>query len=114
MRANERMGISVPQPKAWKERCQVAATCARSMKIALPIAVDGMDDYVERCYSGMPDRLAVVARGGELVYYGARGPRGFKPEEAAAALKRELARAPRPTAAERRRDLEDALDSALD
>jgi hypothetical protein len=81
MRANDRVGISVAQPKAEAERLAVAHTCCSSLEINMPLLVDGMDDRVGHAYSGMPDRLYVIDRAGRVAYKSGRGPFGFKPGE---------------------------------
>ncbi len=45
-----------------------------------------MNDRVGHLYSGMPDRLYVIDRGGRVVYKGGRGPFGFKVREMEQAL----------------------------
>ena len=52
----------------------------------MPMVVDSMDDRVGHAYSGMPDRLYVIDRGGKVAYKGGRGPFGFKPGEMEQAL----------------------------
>jgi hypothetical protein len=84
--SNDRAGIKVKQPRARKERLQVARTCCSSLEIKMPVLVDEMDDRVGHAYSGMPDRLYVLDREGRVVYKGGRGPFGFKPGEMEQAL----------------------------
>jgi hypothetical protein len=91
-RSNEREGIDVKQPRTVEERSSVAKTCAAQLEIAMPIVIDGLDNAVEAAYSGWPDRIAVVGKGGKLVYYGDKGPRGFDPLGMQTALKAELSR----------------------
>ncbi len=45
-----------------------------------------MENTTEKAYSGWPDRLCVVDVNGKIAYYGAKGPKGFNPLEAEAAL----------------------------
>ncbi len=45
-----------------------------------------MDDRVGHAYSGMPDRLYLIDRGGRVAYKGGRGPFGFKSGELEQAL----------------------------
>ena len=81
MKANDRVGISVAQPKAEAERLAVAHTCCSSLEINMPLLVDGMDDRVGHAYSGMPARLYLIDRDGKVAYKSGRGPFGFKPNE---------------------------------
>ncbi len=49
--------------------------------------MDNMEDTTERAYQGWPDRIYIVGLDGKIVYAGAKGPQGFKPEEAKESLK---------------------------
>jgi alkylhydroperoxidase family enzyme len=79
--ANDRVGITIAQPKDKATREAVAAKCCSSLEISMPLLVDEMDDRVGHAYSGMPDRLYVIDRQGKVAYKGGRGPFGFKPGE---------------------------------
>jgi hypothetical protein len=86
MPSNDRIGISIQQPKTAKERVAVAKTCCTSLGITMPMVVDEMDDRVGHAYSGMPDRLFVIDPDGRVAYKGGRGPFGFKVGEMEQAL----------------------------
>lgn len=90
VRQNDRQGIIVNEPKTSKEREAIAETCSKELKISIPIIIDGMDDAVEKAYSGWPDRIYVIDKSGKVAYRGAPGPAGFKPQEAETALKKLL------------------------
>jgi hypothetical protein len=81
MDSNDRDGIEIVQPKTDTERTTVAARCCQTLKMTIPLVVDGVNDRVGHLYSGMPDRLYLVSRDGSVVYKGGRGPFGFKPSE---------------------------------
>lgn len=81
MASNQRVGINVAQPKTAAERNRVAVQCCESLKMALPMLVDDIDDTVGRAYSGFPDRLYLIDREGRVAYKGGRGPFGYKPRE---------------------------------
>jgi hypothetical protein len=49
-----------------------------------------MKNTAQRAYAGWPDRFYVIDKEGKVVFRGAPGPRGFKPPEAEAALKKLL------------------------
>ncbi len=83
---NDRVGISIKQPRAREERLGVAERCCTALEISMPLLVDEMDDRVGHAYSGMPDRLYVIDRDGRVAYKGGRGPFGFKPAEMEQAL----------------------------
>jgi hypothetical protein len=91
MEVNDREGIVVNDPKSLQEREGVASVCATSLKISIPILIDGMDNKVEKFYQGWPDRIYIVSREGIIYYQGRPGPMGFKPKEAENALQRLLA-----------------------
>jgi hypothetical protein len=86
MTSNERLGVSVAQPKSYEERNAVAQQCAARLNPAMPLLVDEIDDRTGNAYSGMPARLYVIAPDGTVVYKSGRGPFGFKPEEMEQAL----------------------------
>ena len=65
---------------------QVAESCVRKLGIRFPALIDGMDNTVERLYTGWPDRLLLIDRTGSVVYKSAPGPFGFHPAELEAAL----------------------------
>lgn len=58
----------------------------------IPAVVDRLDDKVNKAYSAWPDRLYLVGKDGRICYSGGRGPGGFRPEQLAAAIQKELAK----------------------
>src|SRR5207344_3214056 len=64
MKVNDRVGVSVAQPRTDDERIGVARQCAVVLKPTMPLLVDGVDDRVGNAYSGMPGRLYVLDRQG--------------------------------------------------
>lgn len=86
MASNKRVNIDIAQPKTSAERTLAAVHCCDSLKMALPMLVDGIDDTVGRTYSGFPDRLYLIDREGRVAYKGGRGPYGYKPRELEQAL----------------------------
>ncbi len=81
MASNQRVDINLAQPKTAAERTSAAVHCCDSLKMALPLLVDGIDDVVGREYSGFPDRLYLIDLDGRVAYKGGRGPFGYKPRE---------------------------------
>ena len=59
--------------------------------MAMPMAVDGLDNAVASAYGGWPDRLYLLRRDGRIVYQGGEGPFGFKPAELEQAIETLLA-----------------------
>ncbi len=86
MQSNEKVGVSVAQPKTLTERTAVAQQCFVRLKPSLPWLVDDVDDATGHAYSGMPARLYVIDTAGKVAYKSGRGPFGFKPGEMEQAL----------------------------
>jgi len=86
VRANEKEGVIVTQPRTFEQRLQVAKTFCTKLELSIPCLIDNLDDRVNQAYAAWPDRLYVVGTDGRVVYKSGPGPRGFKPEEADAAL----------------------------
>jgi thiol-disulfide isomerase/thioredoxin len=86
MKLNDKLNITVAQPKTTDERCEVAGKCQKMLKPSIPVVVDGVDDKVGNAYSGMPARLYVIDTTGKVAYKSGRGPFGFKPGEMEQAL----------------------------
>ena len=86
MTSNDKAGIAIAQPTTLKDRTIVAAECSTALKMSIPLLVDDLDDRVGHAWSGMPDRLYIVDRDGQVAYKSGRGPFGFKPGEMEQAL----------------------------
>ena len=87
---NRREEIALSDPTTLAERADAAQACALRLPTAIPILLDGVDDAVASAYGGWPDRLYLVGRDGRVAFQGEVGPFGFKPEELARAIEREL------------------------
>jgi len=90
MESNDRLGVSLRQPRTFAERVGVAQTCSKTLGLGMPMLVDTLDDRVGARYSGMPSRLYLIGRDGKVAYKSGRGPFGFKPAELEQALILEL------------------------
>lgn len=88
MRSNVREGVVFKNPQTDGERFQVAESCVRTLGIRFPAVIDGIDNTVERLYTGWPDRLFLIDREGRVVYKSAPGPFGFEPANLESALRR--------------------------
>ena len=86
MDSNERVGVTLPQPRTYEERVSVAQTCGERLGLGFPMLVDTIDDTVGARYSGMPSRLYLIDRDGKVAYKSGRGPFAFKPAELEHAL----------------------------
>jgi type I thyroxine 5'-deiodinase len=94
MDANLEDDVLVASTRTLDQRIDVASTCVLDLGIEFRALVDGADDRVERAYTGWPDRLYVIDRGGRIAYKSAAGPFGFKPAEVEATLERLVPPAP--------------------
>ena len=81
MESNDRVGVTLAQPKTYDERVSVAQTCGKTLGLGFPMLVDTIDDTVGARYSGMPSRLYLIDSAGQVAHKSGRGPFGFKPAE---------------------------------
>ena len=67
----------------------VAMTSSRDTELGIrfPALIDGIDNTVERLYTGWPDRLYLIGPDGLVVFKTAPGPYGFHPDGLEAALR---------------------------
>jgi Iodothyronine deiodinase len=86
MESNDRVGVSVAQPTSNNQRVEVATQCHDLLEMSMPVLVDGIDDRVGHAYSGMPDRLYIIDREGNVAFKSGRGPFWFNPAEMEQAL----------------------------
>lgn len=84
--SNVEDGVLFASPETDEERTEVAGTCVLRLAIKLPAVVDGIDNRVERAYTGWPDRLYVIGTDGRVRYKSAAGPFGFSTAELEQAL----------------------------
>jgi type I thyroxine 5'-deiodinase len=90
MGSNLRDGVVLRDPQSDGERTNVAQSCVRNLGIRFPALVDGIDNTVERAYTGWPDRLYLIGRDGRVTFKSAPGPFGFHPQDLEAALRQTL------------------------
>ena len=87
MGSNIREGVVYANPRSDAERFNVAGSCVRNLGIRFPALIDGIDNTVERLYTGWPDRLYLIGRDGRVLFKSSPGPFGFHPDGLEAALK---------------------------
>jgi hypothetical protein len=87
MSSNIRDGVVFRDPRTEEERNERAESCVRKLGIRFPALVDGIDNTVERQYTGWPDRLYLIDANGRIAYKSAPGPFGFHPAELESALR---------------------------
>ncbi len=69
------------QHESMEERVEVGQACMVKLALEMPSLVDEMDDQVAKDYAAMPERLYLIAKGGEVAYKGGMGPMFFRPAE---------------------------------
>jgi type I thyroxine 5'-deiodinase len=90
MASNVREGVLFRDPQSEAERTGVAESCVRKLGIRFPAVVDGINDGVEKAYTGWPDRLYLIGRDGSVLYKSEPGPFGFHPRELESAIRAAL------------------------
>lgn len=84
-------GPIVEEPQTLDERRTIAKRCDIALGLApMTVLIDDMKDTAGKAYAGHPDRLFLVSEDGRVSYAGARGPRGFSPDELEDAIRAEL------------------------
>ena len=81
MSSNVKDGVLFASPQTDGERVDTAEICVVKLAIKLPALVDGIDNRIERAYTGWPDRLYVIRTDGRIQYKSAPGPFGFSTAE---------------------------------
>jgi hypothetical protein len=87
MSSNVRDGVLYRSPQSDTERNETASACVRKLGIRIPALRDGIANATERDYTGWPDRLYLIARGGRVLFKSKPGPFGFNPAGLESALK---------------------------
>ena len=90
MQSNVHDNVLFSSPKDEVERAFVAGACVRKLGIKFPALVDGFDNRVESAYTGWPDRLYLIGKGGRVLYKSKPGPFGFHPDDLAQAIRTSL------------------------
>ena len=90
MQSNIKDKVVFASPRNEEERGIVAGSCVRKLGIKFPALVDGFDNRVESAYTGWPDRLYLIGKGGRVLYKSKPGPFGFHPNDLAQAIKTSL------------------------
>ena len=84
--SNARDHVLYASPRSYGERTETASACVRNLGIRIPAVLDGIDNQIERAYTGWPDRLYVIGTNGRVAYKSLPGPFGLS----AAGLERAL------------------------
>ncbi len=86
MQSNIKDKVVFASPKNEEERAYLAGACVRKLNLKFPAVLDEFGNSTERAYTGWPDRLYLIDRGGKIAYKSKPGPFGFKPDDLRAAL----------------------------
>src|SRR5690348_10768583 len=92
MESNVRDKVLFATPTSFDERSSIAGACVRKLGIKVPAVIDGLDNTVERAYTGWPDRMYLIDASGKIAYKSKPGPFGFNTAELRSALERMLPR----------------------
>jgi type I thyroxine 5'-deiodinase len=79
--SNVRDGVLLASPRTSDERAGTADICVAKLAITFPALVDGIDNRIERAYTGWPDRLYIIGTDGRVRHKSAPGPFGFSTGE---------------------------------
>lgn len=79
----------ISQAQSLDDRAGAATECIKDMKLSIPFLIDSMDSVVQKAYQGHPAGTVVIDKKGKIAFY-SRGPRGTKPKEAEAVIKKLL------------------------
>jgi type I thyroxine 5'-deiodinase len=79
--SNVKDGVLFASPTTAADRAETADICVVKLAIKIPSLVDGIDNRIERAYTGWPDRLYIVTTDGRVHYKSAPGPFGFSTAE---------------------------------
>jgi iodothyronine deiodinase-like protein len=86
MSQNVRDGVLLRSPLSDEERVETANRCFSRLAIKIPALVDGIDNIVERAYTGWPDRFYLIGTDGRIRFKSAPGPYGFSTKDLEHAL----------------------------
>ena len=87
MASNIHDGVLFRSPRSATERSETASASVRNLGIRIPALLDGIDNRIERAYTGWPDRLYLIGRDGRVIYKSLPGPYGFSSRKLEQALR---------------------------
>jgi hypothetical protein len=74
---NREQDVVFEQPQTEDERVEVASACVLHLNLAMPMALDDMDNTVDTAYAALPERLYLIDADGRIIYRSGPGPWGF-------------------------------------
>ncbi len=84
--SNVKAGVLYTQPRTLDERAQVAAACALTLNLRIPMLLDDMTNAVDTKYAALPERLYVLDAEGRVSFKSVMGSLGFDVETWARAI----------------------------
>jgi hypothetical protein len=84
--------LKIPQAANLATRIDFAATCQRTAQVAMPIAIDSIDNKVGRAYAGWPNRMVVVGIDGRVIFASDPSPGGTNSQRLRTWLEANLAK----------------------
>ncbi len=71
---NHAQHVVYDQPTTSEGRAEIAAACMHYHAMTMPVALDDMDDSIERAYAGAPERLYLIDANGIVRHRSPPGP----------------------------------------
>jgi hypothetical protein len=78
--------IRISQHLNFGARSDAARLCTGTLKLSMPVLLDGMGNAIETRFSAWPNRCYLIDKGGIIRYKGRRGPSGTTPHLVQAAI----------------------------
>ena len=83
---NERLGMSLAEPRSLEERAGNATLCRQRLSIPYEAVLDGMEGEVEKAFAAFPSRAYVIDREGTVTFSMALDEQRLRPEALQTAL----------------------------
>ena len=83
---NERLGMSLAEPRSLEERAGNAALCRQRLSIPYEAVLDGMEGEAEKAFAAFPSRAYVIDREGTVTFSMALDEQRLRPEALHTAL----------------------------
>jgi len=74
VKINHTQNIVYQQPTSIEARAAIAVECIEGLEIPVPVAIDDMENTVNRLYSGSPERLYLIDASGIVRHRSPAGP----------------------------------------
>jgi type I thyroxine 5'-deiodinase len=77
--SNVKDDVLYESPRTDTERAAIAGSCVLRLQIKIPSLVDGVENRVERAYTGWPDRQYIIGTDQRVHFKSAQGRSGSPP-----------------------------------